>query len=1153
MKIAHNKRLSNTPAAAQSVANPVPKLKLSAIATACALAFTSAAFAQTNGTVVIDATDLLTANATQSLNAFGYEMRLLSAQNNSAVIAAEVLSNTLTASFASGPDAALTISGNSVSAATLGNQATNSADLGLLGSGINPFAIAAANSQLRNTGASTATVDNQLIEARSVDSQFAPTTISGNSVSASVGLNNASTRVAGTPARAFNSEEPVGTTLANNATLVIASANIAVVNAQTASNASGNAGSRAAVTQSTIVASATGAPSDGSNALSEAVTISNNAIAAGFASNTATTVYESTPGSAAFKGGVIVANVQTDIETAPQTEAPTALIQNASITADVRQLGGTNVLAAPVTISGNRMVASSSGNRAGELDATGRVLAGNALIIESASSVSSNLDSSSLSVGSLQQASGTRYASTIEGSNLSALVDNTAAGGSVTLRDNSLVASSNANLAGNLASITADAIASNLSVSNEQSTIQTVVNSLVTGSSVSTRIDGETLNSAGAVTLSGNQILATADANIAANTLVQNASAVSGRIDSLNIQSITDSTVRAELFDSNAKTKVEAPDVDSIAITNSRNNLAAIANGNTFTGTTSVQARQLGTAQTGISNFTQSSQNATNLQLSAEASGEVASEVSGNLTNSRLTVTDNSISSAAVGNRSSQLADLVTTNFSNQQSSVESTQIVSGTISATTTALTSLVVSPVSNVSGSSLTASGNSIQSQAIGNTGSNVLAVSATSASGSGGSFNVNNSQRGEGGVSALSTGSQEILAGGQIDNSSITLSNNSISAAALGQSASNRLQITTSSLSGSTSNVFNAQERTGGDVSASVVAATGHTSGATLFGVSTDGASSSPITVSGNRAEASAMQNDAVNVLQATATSLVVPSVSPAMVVDNQQVSTGGSYASVSYGQLGLTANSLSSGNAVVSDNRVTASAGVNTATNAIVVDATSALNAIGNVNSNQVASGAVDASIGSPMLTTLGVIAPFNAGIALNSINATVSGNLMVAQGTANAATNILNALSSNPIGNAEVVAPAATYALNSQQNSSGQISARVNNAQLGVVGAAVDSSTLTISGNTIAALSTANTASNQMTLSAMPGSAMQASSSLTNTQTSTSAVSAQVSGVTVIAGAGASTQPGASRTATVSGNTVAAQATGNTAVNQITRR
>ncbi len=275
--------------------------KLSAIATACALAFTSTAYAQSNG-IVVSATNLLNSDVTQTLDAFGYEMRLLSAQNNSAGIAAEVLSNTLTASFASGPDAALTISGNSVSAATLGNQATNSADLGLLGSGINPFAIAAANSQLRNTGASTATVDNQLIEARSVDSQFAPTTISGNSVSASVGLNNASTRVAGTPARAFNSEEPVGTTLANDATLVIASANIAVVNAQTASNASGNAGSRAAVTQSTIVASATGAPADGSNALSEAVTISNNAIAAGFASNTATTVYQSTPGLSCLQG-----------------------------------------------------------------------------------------------------------------------------------------------------------------------------------------------------------------------------------------------------------------------------------------------------------------------------------------------------------------------------------------------------------------------------------------------------------------------------------------------------------------------------------------------------------------------------------------------------------------------------------------------------------------------------------------------------------------------------------------------------------------------------------------------------------------------------------------------------------------------------------
>ena len=1064
--------------------------KLSAIATACALAFTSTAYAQSNG-IVVSATNLLNSDVTQTLDAFGYEMRLLSAQNNSAVIAAEVLSNTLTASFASGPDAALTISGNSVSAATLGNQASNSADLGLLGSGINPFAIAAANSQLRNTGASTATVDNQLIEARSVDSQFAPTTISGNSVSASVGLNNASTRVAGTPARAFNSEEPVGTTLANNATLVIASANIAVVNAQTASNASGNSGSRAAVTQSTIVASATGAPADGSNALSEAVTISNNAIAAGFASNTATTVYQSTPGSTAFKGGVIVANVQTDIETAPQTEAPTALIQNASITADVRQLGGTNVLAAPVTISGNRMVASSSGNRAGELDATGRVLAGNALIIESASSVSSNLDSSSLSVGSLQQASGTRYDSSIEGSTITARADSIAAGGSVTLRDNSLVASANANIAGNLASVTANAVGTNLRVSNEQASLQTVVNASVSDPSISARIQDGNLGSAESVTLSGNQIGATAGANTAANTLVQRATSITGRTDSVSLQTINDTAIQAAVSNASIEANVSEAGISSMAIGTSRNSLSAVATGNAYTGTTSLQAAQLGTAQTGFSNFTQSTQNASGLQLSASNTASVSSKVTGDVADSRLTLSDNSIASAAIANRSSQFSEIVATNFSNQQTSVESLQSANGDISASTSAVNSLTVSRGASVLGSSLTSTGNLAQSQAIGNTASNTLAVSATLASGSGGSFNVNSSQYAEGSVSAVSTASQEILARGQIDNSSITQSNNSISAAALGQGVSNRLQITTSSLSGSTANVFNAQERFGGDVTASVVAAPGLVSDATLFGVSTNQASSSPITISGNRAEASAMQNDAFNVLQAAATSLVTQTGSAALVVDNQQASAGSSSASVSSALVGLTANSLSSGNAVVSDNRLTASAGINTATNAIVVDATSALNAIGNVNSNQVASGAVDASIGSSSggsQTTLGIV-PLNGRIALNGVNATVSGNLMMAQGTANAATNILNASSSNPIGNAGAVAPVATYALNSQQNSSGSVSTRVTNAQLGVSAGSVEGSALTISGNTFAALSTANTATNQMTLSAMPGSTM----------------------------------------------------------------
>jgi hypothetical protein len=299
---------------------------------------------------------------------------------------------------------------------------------------------------------------------------------------------------------------------------------------------------------------------------------------------------------------------------------------------------------------------------------------------------------------------------------------------------------------------------------------------------------------------------------------------------------------------------------------------------------------------------------------------------------------------------------------------------------------------------------------------------------------------------------------------------------------------------------------------------------------------------------------MQNDATNVLRANSTSLNSNTGLAALSVDNQQSSSGGSSASVSSGMLGLQANSLDSGNAVVSDNRMTASAGVNTATNAVLVNATSTLNAISAVNSNQFASGAVDSSVGSESKTTyLGVIAPLNAGIALNALNATVSGNMMMAQGTANAATNILNATSANPIGNASAFAPVATYALNNMQTSNGPISTRVTNAQVGIVGASVDGSALTISGNTVAALSTANTATNQLTLSVMPGSAMQASSSLSNIQTSTSAVSAQVSGVTLIAGAGAPTLPGSSRTATLSGNAIAAQATGNTAINQIIGR
>jgi len=376
---------------------------------------------------------------------------------------------------------------------------------------------------------------------------------------------------------------------------------------------------------------------------------------------------------------------------------------------------------------------------------------------------------------------------------------------------------------------------------------------------------------------------------------------------------------------------------------------------------------------------------------------------------------------------------------------------------------------------------------------------------------------------------------------------VSGNRTSAAALGQSASNRLQVTSNEISGQSANVYNTQQRSDGNVLASVSA-----SGSSLFGVNVDLAGNTPITVTGNRADASAMQNDAINVLQASATSLSAPVGSAALVVDNLQTSTGNSFSTVSGGLIGLQATSLTAGNAVVSDNRVTASAGINTATNAIVVDATSALNANSIVTSVQNATGAVDATVGGLSQTTIGVIAPLNSGVALNALNATVSGNMLMAQGTANAVTNILNASSANSIGNAGAIAPIASYALNNVQASSGPVSTMVANTVVGLGGGQVSGAALTVSGNTISAVSTSNTASNQLNLTVLPGSAMQASSSLTNAQSSSSAVSAQVSGVTVIAGASAPSNPGA-RSSTISGNNIAAQATGNTAVNQITGR
>ena len=494
----------------------------------------------------------------------------------------------------------------------------------------------------------------------------------------------------------------------------------------------------------------------------------------------------------------------------------------------------------------------------------------------------------------------------------------------------------------------------------------------------------------------------------------------------------------------------------------------------------------------------------------------------------------------------------MTDSLLNQLATVASTQNANGSIASSVNTEIGLSIADGSAVTGTSLTVSGNAAQSLAMASSTLNKLFISADSIGGSGGSLKVSNTQTGSGLVTASTLASQGINTIGESEDSSITLSGNRTSAAALGQSASNRLQITSNEISGQAASVYNTQQRSSGDVVAGVSAWSSAPSNPSLFGVNVDTASNTPISVTGNRVDASAMQNEAINMLQVNSSRLSAPAGGAALALDNLQTSAGNSSSSVSGGLIGLQANSLTSGNAVVSDNRVVATAGINTATNGMVVDATSSLNANSTVTSAQNATGAVNATVGGASTMTIGVIAPLNSGVALNALNATVSGNMIMAQGTVNAATNILNASSANPIGNAGAIASAATYALNNVQASGGPVSTLVSNAAIGLGGGQVAGSGLTVSGNSIAAVSTVNTASNQLTLSVLPGSAMQATSSLTNSQSSTSAVSAQVSGVAVNAGASAVSNPG-TRSSTISGNNIAARATGNTAVNQITGR
>jgi hypothetical protein len=1097
---------------------------------------------------------------------------------------------------------------------------------------------ALANAQIR-LNATTSTVENGSFVNTVTGTSSGPITVSGNAAAATATLNSATNSLSGPGAVNFTSETTKAevtlklpkTALAGSADTISSTidASLVVASQQIARNAS----SAAQVSSTTVLSKVTG---DMGNAL----TVNANSLSAQLTVNTATNVFNQQGGSGQFTGSVAVTNQQANTaalggtDSNEITQEMKARVSDATIKGEVT---GTN--SSSITVSGNQQIASVQGNVAGALGTNGRILAGNALIISGANSVTGNLADTStnggggddisesrtlvggLVLGSMQRSEGTNFTASIANSGVTAQALTSTAGNTITVRDNLQQASASGNLAGSLISVEANRIESGVAALNRQQLQDSIVESNITTSSTIAKTTGEEIN-LGAITVTGNRALASSSGNAGSLNTALTATSIQTKIDSGSSQYIEgfgtlSSTVQ------NQSIKAQPFRSESTALTVSGNELAASTSGNAVSTSVSLSGSSVL-----ASTKEQIDQGLDNYSVTSSVSS-ASIEIASRSVASALTVSNNQINARTVGNAADATTRIAGTQLGSpannlrvdlygsqrvagsddMKSVVESADIrvdadgkangstitVSGnTMLASTTANTAqralqldgtsitasnirqdvfqdsdipvkatvdnarISVQGLKSTAASSTVVSDNTILALATANRGSNATTINATDLSGDvEGEIKVRSEQEMRTSMSAKTTAAQSIsIDNNALVNGRVTLSNNVTAAQATANTTTNQMILNGTSLSLGTAKVENSQRRAG-TVEAT---ANGNTEAFVIKSV-TDAAgklTGGSLTVSNNQFAAIASGSTATNALQANAVSA-----SGYVIIDNAQYSESTSIqASAKPRMIGVDAiagdGTPATGVSIaVSGNSATASASANTASNQINLVAPSALNVVSWVTSIQRSKGLVSATLGDTAATpakTLVGLAPLNdprnnaaSPITVSYGNVTVSDNRLIAQASANTVGNVLNLASAGSVGSSS---DWKSFSVNSNQNTEGAVQTYVKTAYVGVDASSVQAAPLTVSGNTVAAVSAANTASNALTASGLPGSPVFAQLSLNNTQTATNTVSSSVSGVTIGNTVGAGTPSSAM---TVAGNTMLAQSSGNTAVNRITGR
>lgn len=547
----------------------------------------------------------------------------------------------------------------------------------------------------------------------------------------------------------------------------------------------------------------------------------------------------------------------------------------------------------------------------------------------------------------------------------------------------------------------------------------------------------------------------------------------------------------------------------------------------------------------------------------------------GNVAGTSIAADGNVTDARAAGNRAANGLAVDAGSFG-ASAALNNVQSGDGNISVTIGAPTvpgGVRISPAS-LEGSRLSASGNSAAGTALGNAATNSVSVRATELSGGSGPAVSGPIGSGYGATGTLALSSSQKLGepspGGTltprlsatvydrvglgsampVTDTSITLDDNRRSAAALGNTAVNRLTLDAASSAPGTGAALASTQYGQANILADLAAATG-TSGAL------DGAT---VSISGNTSTALAAINDANNAVEAdlgsgseglgTASVRAAPLGPPAatgdLVLTSQQFATGSVAAHIKTGTGDVESPlGMRDSRYAISGNTNIAEASANRAANSASLTGTDMTRSVGLANS-QTSMAQVQASA----TTGTGYLASAANPVAVAGSTILIEDNVSTALARGNAADNRIALDGATAPGGGATIdtsrgrvdAPAAL--LNSQANY-GAVSAIATGRGYLPLNAgpnAAQASSLTAAGNSTTAGAYGNLANNIVTTTfgQLPG------AGLANVQLNHGSVSAQVTGTGVLYQSG----PITGSTASISGNSLAATAVGNQATSAI---